>query len=127
MAQALSRPLHAYVYFSYYAVPRCVAEDLPLFFDFDLLFVVEVQLYRRVCVCGCALEQPRAVIPKFGRVVSQKERGARLLSPPIPVPYPYSRCEGISRVLVRVTTCKKLTNCLPKLSLITLSPPETAG
>ena len=30
-------------------------------------------------------------------------------------------------VLVRLTTCKRLTNSLPKLSLITLSPPETAG
>ena len=29
--------------------------------------------------------------------------------------------------LVRLTTCKRLTNSLPKLSLITLSPPETAG
>ena len=26
-----------------------------------------------------------------------------------------------------MTTCKRLTNSLPKLSLITLSPPETAG
>ena len=33
----------------------------------------------------------------------------------------------ISGVLVRLTTCKRLTNSLPKLSLITLSPPETAG
>ena len=32
----------------------------------------------------------------------------------------------ISGVLVRLTTCKRLTNSLPKLSL-TLSPPETAG
>ena len=29
--------------------------------------------------------------------------------------------------LVRLTTCKRLTNSLPKLSLITLSPRETAG
>ena len=36
-------------------------------------------------------------------------------------------CQGISGVLVRLTTCKKLTNSLPNLSLITLSPPETAG
>ena len=35
--------------------------------------------------------------------------------------------EGISGVLVRLTTRKRLTNSLPKLSLITLSPPETAG
>ena len=28
-------------------------------------------------------------------------------------------CEGISRVLVRLTTCNWLTNSLPKLSLIT--------
>ena len=33
----------------------------------------------------------------------------------------------ISGVLVRLTTCKRLTNSLPKLSLITLSPPETPG
>ena len=33
----------------------------------------------------------------------------------------------ISGVLVRWTTCNWLTNGLPKLSLITLSPPETAG
>ena len=33
----------------------------------------------------------------------------------------------ISAVLVRLTTCNWLTNSLPKLSLITLSPPETAG
>ena len=33
----------------------------------------------------------------------------------------------ISGVLVRLTTCNVLTNSLPKLSLITLSPPETAG
>ena len=30
-------------------------------------------------------------------------------------------------VLVRLNTCKWLTNSLPKLSLIALSPPETAG
>ena len=36
-------------------------------------------------------------------------------------------CQGISVVLVRLTTCERLTHCLPKLSLITLSPPETAG
>ena len=28
---------------------------------------------------------------------------------------------------MRLTTCKRLTNSLPKLSLITLPPPETAG
>ena len=34
----------------------------------------------------------------------------------------------ISGVLVRLTACKRLTNSLPKLSLITLlPPPETAG
>ena len=33
----------------------------------------------------------------------------------------------ISGVLVRLTTCKRLTKSLPRLSLITLSPPETAG
>ena len=33
----------------------------------------------------------------------------------------------IRGVLVRLTTCKRLTNSLPKLSLITLPPPETAG
>ena len=33
----------------------------------------------------------------------------------------------ISRVLVRLTTCNWLTDSLPKVSLITLSPPETAG
>ena len=33
----------------------------------------------------------------------------------------------ISGVLVRLTTCQMLTNSLPKLSLKTLSPPETAG
>eukprot|EP00904_Undaria_pinnatifida_P004473 jgi/Undpi1/14026/HiC_scaffold_9.g03677.m1 len=33
----------------------------------------------------------------------------------------------ISGALVRLTTCNWLTNSLPKLSLITLSPPETAG
>ena len=32
-------------------------------------------------------------------------------------------CHGISGVLVRLTTC----NSSPKLSLITLSPPETTG
>ena len=39
------------------------------------------------------------------------------------------RCQGISGVLliVRLTTCKRLTNSLPKRSLITLSPHETAG
>ena len=30
-------------------------------------------------------------------------------------------------VLVRLTTCKRLTSSLPKLSLIILFPPETAG
>ena len=30
-------------------------------------------------------------------------------------------CQGISGVLVRLTTCAKLTNSLPKLSLITSS------
>ena len=38
-----------------------------------------------------------------------------------------STVKVISGVLVRLTTCKRLTNSLPKLSLITLSPPETAG
>ena len=33
----------------------------------------------------------------------------------------------LSGVLVRLTTCNWLTDSLPKLSLITLSPPETAG
>ena len=33
----------------------------------------------------------------------------------------------MSEVLVRSTTCKRLTNSLPKLSPITLSPPQTAG
>ena len=33
----------------------------------------------------------------------------------------------VAGVLVRLTTCKRLTDSLPKLSLITLSPPETAG
>ena len=28
-------------------------------------------------------------------------------------------CQGISGVLVRLTTCKRLTDSLPKLSLIT--------
>ena len=36
-------------------------------------------------------------------------------------------CYGFSGVLVRLTTCKRLTNSLPKLSLITLFPPETTG
>ena len=36
-------------------------------------------------------------------------------------------CQGISEVLVRLTTCKRSANSLPKLSLTTLSPPETAG
>ena len=37
-------------------------------------------------------------------------------------------CQGISGVLVRLTTCKRLTNnSLPKLSLITLFPSEAAG
>ena len=35
--------------------------------------------------------------------------------------------EVISGVLVRLTTCQRLTNSLPKLSVITLFPPETAG
>ena len=36
--------------------------------------------------------------------------------------------EKISEVFVRLTTCKRLTDSVPKLSLITLfSPPETAG
>ena len=30
-------------------------------------------------------------------------------------------------LIVRLTTCKRLTKSLPKLSLITLPPPETAG
>ena len=34
--------------------------------------------------------------------------------------------QGIRGVLVRLTTCKRLTNSLPKLNLITLPPPETA-
>ena len=33
----------------------------------------------------------------------------------------------ISGVLVRSTTCKRLINSLPQLSLIALFPPETAG
>ena len=39
------------------------------------------------------------------------------------------KCWGISGVLIRLTTCKRLTNnnSLPKVSLITLSPPETTG
>ena len=37
------------------------------------------------------------------------------------------RYSGINGVLVRLATCKRLTNSLPKLSLITLFPPETAG
>ena len=36
-------------------------------------------------------------------------------------------CQGISGVLVRLTTCKSVTNSLPKPTLITLSPAETAG
>ena len=39
----------------------------------------------------------------------------------------FGECQGIRGVLVRLTTCKRLTNSLPKLSLVTLSPPETAG
>ena len=37
------------------------------------------------------------------------------------------RCQGISGVLVRLTTSKRLTKSLPELSLITPFPPETAG
>ena len=37
-------------------------------------------------------------------------------------------CKVISgALLVRLTTCRRLTDILPKLSLITLLPPETAG
>ena len=36
-------------------------------------------------------------------------------------------CLGINGVLVRLTPGKTITNGLPKLSLITLFPPETAG
>ena len=39
---------------------------------------------------------------------------------------PMSRYSS-SGVLVRSTTCERVTNSLPKLSLLTLSPPETAG
>ena len=35
--------------------------------------------------------------------------------------------EELVGVLIRLTTRKRLTNSLPKLSPITLSPPETAG
>ena len=33
----------------------------------------------------------------------------------------------LKRVLARLTSCKRLTDCLPKRSLVTISPPETAG
>ena len=41
--------------------------------------------------------------------------------------YPTAVKELSSGVLVRLTTCKRVTDSLPQLSLITLSPPETAG
>ena len=43
------------------------------------------------------------------------------------VPQQGSSSELISGALVRLTTCKRLTKSLSKLSLTTLSPPETAG
>ena len=44
------------------------------------------------------------------------------------VKLPYSFVKVLVGVLVRFTTCKRLTNnSLPKLSLITLAPSETAG
>ena len=36
-------------------------------------------------------------------------------------------CLGLSGVLVRLTTCKRLTNSIPTLSLKSLSPPYPAG
>ena len=39
----------------------------------------------------------------------------------------YDVVKGISGVLVRLTACKRLTLRLPKLSRITLPPPETTG
>ena len=44
-----------------------------------------------------------------------------------PVDATHASVKVISGVLVRLTTCKRLTNSLPKLSLTTLFPPETAG
>ena len=36
-------------------------------------------------------------------------------------------CQGFSGILVRLTTCKRFTDSIPKLSLTTIFPPETAG
>ena len=45
---------------------------------------------------------------------------------PIIYIYIMIHCSGVSGVLVNLTACKRLTDSLPKLRLITLSAPETA-